>query len=182
LLPSGAIFCIWLAWVINQTGLPRVAQYSLLGLLSISSVIGIYQHVTYQGFPYGPFQELDRSLRERMESQDVIVHANKLTVLPALLFDRGLPQSFIGDVPGSPADTLAPATQKVLNIKAENDIGSATKSAKRVWYIIYQRTFEELQDGGYSAYPDLQYLHSQYSLTSEESWDGVQLFLFTKEP
>jgi 4-amino-4-deoxy-L-arabinose transferase-like glycosyltransferase len=182
LLPSGAIFCIWLAWVINQTSLPRVAGYSLLGLLGISSVIGIYQHVTYQDFPYGPFRELDRSLRQRMESQDVIVHANKLTILPALLFDRDLPQSFIGDAPGSPADTLATATQEVLNIEAEKDIQSATQNAKRVWYIIYQRTFEELQDGGYSTYPDLQYLHSQYHLTSEESWNGVQVFLFTKEP
>lgn len=182
LLPSGAIFCIWLAWVINRTNLPRVAQYTLLGMLSASSLIGIYQHVTYQNFPYGPFRELDLSLRQRMEPQDVIVHSNKLTMLPALLFDRDLPQSFIGDAPGSPADTLAPATQEVLNIKAEKDIQSATEDTSRVWFIIYQRAIDEFEASGEPPPPDLQYLHSQYRLTSEESWDGLRLFLFTKEP
>ena len=182
LLPSGAIFCIWLAWVIHKTNLPRAAQYSLLGLLGISSALGIYQHVTYHDLPYGPFRELDRSLRQRIESQDVIVHANKMTLLPALLFDRNLPQSFIGDHPGSPVDTLAPATQEVLNIKAEKDIQSATQNATRVWYIIYQRAFDEFQTAGYSTHPDIQYLDEQYMLESAETWDSIRLLLYTKRP
>jgi uncharacterized membrane protein len=182
LLPSGAIFCIWLGWVLNRTNLSKVAQFSLLGLLGISSVIGIYQHVTYQDFPYGPFKELDRFLRQRMDSEDIIIHSNKLTMLPAMLFDRDLPQSFIGDFPGSPADTLAPATQDVLNIQAEKDIQTATESANRIWYIIYQRVIDEFNDGGSSTYPDIQYLNSRYRLESEETWDGLRLLLYTKEP
>jgi 4-amino-4-deoxy-L-arabinose transferase-like glycosyltransferase len=181
LLPSGAIFCIWLAWVITKTNLSNLAQYSLLGLLAISSVLGIYQHVSYRDFPYGPFQQLDRSLRQRVASQDVIIHSNKLSMLPARLFDRTLSQSFIGDEPGSSTDTLAPATQEVLNIHAEKDIRSATKNAKRVWYIIYQRAIDEYKAGGNSTHPDLQYLNSHYSLDSEESWDGLRVFLYTKE-
>jgi mannosyltransferase len=181
LLPSGAIFCIWLAWVITKTNLSNVAQYSLLGLLAISSVLGIYQHMTYRDFPYGPFQQLDRSLREGVASQDVIVHSNKLSMLPALLFDRNLSQSFIGDVPGSGTDTLAPATQEVLNIRAEKDIHSATKNAGRVWYIIYQRAIDEYKAGGHPTHPDLEYLDSQYRLDSEESWDGLRVFLYTKD-
>jgi 4-amino-4-deoxy-L-arabinose transferase-like glycosyltransferase len=181
LLPSGAIFCIWLAWVITKTNLTNVARYSLLGLLAISSVLGLYQHVTYRDFPYGPFKELDASLRERSEPQDVIVHSNKLSMLPAMLFDRNLSQSFIGDVPGSGTDTLAPATQQVLNIRAEKDIQSAAKNARRVWYIIYQRAIDESKAGGNSTHPDLQYLNSQYSLDSEESWDGLRVFLYTEE-
>src|ERR1051325_5374753 len=62
LLPSGAIFCIWLAWVITKTNLAKVVQFSLLGLLAISSMVGIYEHVTYRDFPYGPFKQLDESL------------------------------------------------------------------------------------------------------------------------
>lgn len=181
LLPSGAIFCIWLAWVINKTNLSRVVQYSLIGLLGFSSVIGIYQHVIYQDFPYGPFKELDRSLRQRMEPQDLIIHSNKLTVLPAMLYDHSLPHSFIGDLPGSPADTLAPATQEVLNIEAEKDIRSATKNANRVWYIIFESALDDYKAGGYPTHPDIQFLDSHYNLTSEESWGGLRVFLYTKE-
>jgi hypothetical protein len=154
----------------------------MLALLGISSAIGINQHVTYEDFPYGPFKELDHSLRQRMEAGDVIVHSNKLTFLPALLFDRDLSQSFIGDVPGSRADTLALATQEVLKIKAEKDILSATQNANRVWYIIYQRGLDELGDEGRVTHPELQYLDSQYSLEAEETWNGLRLFLYTKEP
>ncbi len=182
LLPSGAIFCIWLAWVITKTNLSNMVQYALFGLLSISSILGIYQHVTYHDFPYGPFRQLDLSLQERMEPQDVILHSNKLSMLPALLFDRKLPQSFIGDPPGSRVDTLASATQQVLGIKSESDIQSATSNTKRVWYIIYQRSLEEYKANGSPTHPDLEYLDSQYDLKSEETWDGLRVLLYTKKP
>jgi mannosyltransferase len=182
LLPSGAIFCIWLGWVINRTNLSRLAQYALFGLLGFSSMIGIYQHVTYQDFPYGPFKELDSSLHQRMETQDVIVHSNKLTMLPALLFDRDLSPLFIGDFPGSPSDTLAPATQEVLNIQAEEDIQSATSNANHVWYIIYQRAIDEFRARGYPTHPDIQYLNSHYTLESDETWDGLRVLQYTNQP
>ena len=182
LLPSGAIFCIWLAWVITKTNLPSVAQYTLLGMLGVSSVLGIYQHVTYHDFPYGPFRQLDLSLQERLEPQDVIVHSNKLSVLPAILFDRQLLQSFIGDPPGSRSDSLASATQQVLGIKAETNIQSATSQAERVWYIIYQRSILEYTANGSSTHPDLEYLDSQYDLKSDETWDGLRVLLYTKKP
>ena len=182
LLPSGAIFCIWLAWVITKTNLPKAAQYALLGLLGISSVLGIYQHITYHDFPYGPFKGLDISLQQRMELQDVIVHSNKLSMLPAMLFDRDLPQSFIGDQPGSSTDTLALATQQVLGIKAESDIQTATRNAERVWYIIYQRSIDEYEANGFPNHPDIKYLDSQYELESEENWDGLRVFLYSKKP
>jgi hypothetical protein len=154
----------------------------LLGLLAASFVLGIYQHLTYRGFPYGQFKELSTSLRRRMEPQDIIIHSNKLSMLPAMLFDRDVSQSFIRDEPGSPTDTLASATQQVLNIGAEKDIQSATRNAKRVWYVIYQRSIAEYQAGGYRTHPDIEYLDSQYSLKLEETWDGLQVLLYAAEP
>ena len=182
LLPSGAIFCIWLAWVITKTDLSRAVQYTLLGLLAILSLLGVFQHATYQDFPYGPYRELDRSLRQRIEPEDAIVHSNKRSVLPAMFFDPNLPQSFIGDPPVSPSDTLAPATQQMLGIRAEKDIQTATKDAQRVWYIIHHRFLPELQTGGYLVHPDLEYLESQFDLQAQERWDGLQVFLYTREP
>jgi hypothetical protein len=182
LLPSGAMFCIWLAWVVVETNLAKAAQYALLGLFVVSSALGIYQHITYSDFPYGPFKELDASLRLRMEAQDVIVHSNKLSALPAILFDRDLPQAFIGDPPGSGADTLALATQETLEIYAEKDIQSATQNANRVWYIIYRRAIAEQQAAGHATHPDIEYLNAQYDLQSEENWGELKILLYTNEP
>jgi len=125
---------------------------------------------------------LDLSLRQRFEAQDVIIHSNKLSLLPAVFFDRDLPQSFIEDQPGSPSDTLAPATRQVLHLQAEKDIQSATRNSKRAWYIIYQRSIDEYKARGYPTHPDLEYLNSQYTLESEEKWGSLQVLLYTKKP
>ena len=182
LLPSGAIFCIWLAWVLMRTDLSKVVQYALFGLLGLASLLGIYQHLTYHDFPYGPYAELDSSLRERLDSQDVIIHSSKFSMIPAMLFDRDLPQSFIGDEPGSRGDTLAPATQDVLGIKSEKDIQTATGNAERVWYIIYQRALDEYAGDSHRIYPDIEFLDSEYRLVVKERWDGLQVFLYSREP
>ena len=180
LLPSGAIFCIWLAWVVRNAQMQKAVQYTLLGLLGICSLLGIYQHLAYRDFPYGPVQALGRSLRERVEAQGVIVHSNKLSMIPSMLFDRDVEQSFIGDEPGSPADTLALATQQVLGIQAEADIASAARNARQVWYIIYARSVAEYKAGGHKTHPDLDYLDDNYRLQSVEDWDGIQVYFYSK--
>lgn len=182
LIASGTIFNIWLAWVLTKTNLSSLARYSLYGLLFVSFALGIYQHVTYQDFPYGPFKELDRSLRERRGPQDVIIHSNKLTFLPAIYYDRDLSQTFIGDIPGSRADSLAPATQEVLRVHGQADIQTAIGDAERIWYIIYQRSLDEYRAGGYSTHPDIEYLASHYTLELQETWDGLQVYLYSREP
>jgi hypothetical protein len=168
--------------VITKTQLPNFVQPILLVLLGLSAALGLYQHIAYSDFPYGPFQELNASLRQRMEPQDVIIHANKRTMLPAMVFDPDLPHSFIGDPPGSAGDTLALATQQVLNIMAEDNIQSASNTAGRIWYIIHQRKIQELQALGYENHPDLSFLDTHYSLTSQESWNELRVFLYTKDP
>jgi hypothetical protein len=182
LLPSGAFFCIWLAWTIHNTGLTKAGR----GLISIALAIlfssGIYQHLTYRDFPYAPFKELTHSLRNSLQDGDRIIHSNKLSMVPLLYFGRDLPQTFIADPPGSPTDTLAPATQEVLQIEAEPDIQSATNDAQRVWYVIYKRSIDEYVHAGKSTHPDFEYLNSNFDLQSQETWDGLQIYLFTKKP
>lgn len=182
LLASGAIFCIWLAWVLLRSNLSKIVQYSLSGLLVMSFLLGVYQHITYRDFPYGPFKELQLSLRQRGQPQDVIVHSNKLSFLPAMFYDPNLSQTFIGDPPGSRSDTLATATQQVLGIRAQLDIQTATRDATRVWYIIYQRALEEYETHETSIHPDLEYLNSNYRIELQESWGGLQLYLYSRKP
>lgn len=182
LITSGTVFSIWLAWVLTKTNLSNVARYALSGLILASFALGIYQHVTYSNFPYGPFNELNQSLSERSKPQDVIIHSNKLTFLPAIFFESELPHEFIGDLPGSRVDTLAPATQEVLGIQGQPDIETAIGNAERVWYVIYERSLEEYKARGLLTHPDLEYLGSRYALEVQETWDGLQVYLYSKRP
>jgi 4-amino-4-deoxy-L-arabinose transferase-like glycosyltransferase len=105
LLPSGVIFCIWLAGSLYDTSLNKIIRNVLTVMLIFGAGIGLYQHISYQGFPYAPFRELDASLKENLEEGDVIIHSSKLSILPAVYFDRDLKQVFIADPPGSGVDT-----------------------------------------------------------------------------
>jgi len=180
LLPSGTIFCIWLAWVLTSSYLSTALQRVMVGMLVACSLFGLFQHVMYRDVPYGPFKELAVSLRQRMEIDDVIVHATKMSMLPTLFFDRTLPQEYIDDPAGSGQDTLSLPTQQVLGIRAQSDIESASHGARRVWLVVFQRDL-----ASFEADPNpksvFQYLNSHYALNSVETWNGLRVFLYMKK-
>jgi hypothetical protein len=182
LLPSGVIFCIWLAWAMFDTPLPVPIRNGLLALLVIGVTTGLYQHITYRGFPYAPYQELGASLRERIRPGDAIIHSSKLSLLPAAYYDRTLPQIFIADPPGSNTDTLAEATRKVLGLTIASDTESATRDARRVWFIIFGQSIQEYVKAGESTHPQLAWLNANYSLVEVQSWGDLRVYLFSKQP
>ncbi len=180
LLPSHALFCIWLAWAFTQTKLPRPIQLFAFALIFASAGIGLYQHVTYKGFPYGPYATLDQSIQNRLEQGDVVIHSNKLTYLPSFYFDRELPQSYLVDSVGSSTDTLSPATRKILHLTAQENIEAATADAARVWFIIHQQSMDEFTAQGYKTHPQLEYLNTNFTLMSTENLNDVRLYLYTR--
>ncbi len=178
LLPSHAIFCIWLAWAFTQTKLPRPIQVFAFALIFVSAGMGFYQHIAYKGFPYGPFATLDQSIQNRLEQGDVIIHSSKLTYLPSFYFDRETPQSYLIDPPGSSTDTLSSATRKILHLTAQENIETASANAARVWFIVYQQSMDEFTSQGFQTHPDIEYLNSNFTLTSTETLDDVRLYLY----
>ena len=178
LLPSHAMFCIWLAWAFTQTKMPRPIQGFAALLILAGAWIGIQQHLTYQGFPYAPFAKLDSSLQSRMKTGDAIIHSSKLSYLPAFYFDRDLPQGFIADPPGSSVDTLAPATQEILRVSQFSDVEQAAGGATRIWFIIYQNSIDEYPN---SLHPHLEYLNEHFKFQSVENWGELRLYLYTKK-
>lgn len=180
LLPSGVFFCLWLAWTLDRTNLSSAGRGLILAMLTVAFAVGIHQHATYRGFPYGPFREISAFLQENAEPGDRIIHSNKLSMLPVMYFGPELVQSFIGDPPGSATDTLAPATQQVLGIEAEAGIRSATGDAESVYYSIYQRSIDEYVLSERSTHPDIDYLNSEYMLESQEAWDDLLILYYTQ--
>ncbi|MBN1451410.1 MAG: glycosyltransferase family 39 protein [Anaerolineales bacterium] len=182
LLPSGTIFCIWLSWALFGTSLPKILRNALVGTLILGAAVGLYQHVTYRGFPYAPFQELNISLRERILPGDRIIHASKATRLPTAYYDSTLPQEYIADPPGSNTDTLAAATQQVLGLIAQPNIASATGNAERIWFIVLQRHIDAYIQHGYENHPYLSQLEKTFSLKTTETWGDLRVYLFVRPP
>jgi mannosyltransferase len=180
LLPAHAIFCIWLAWAYTQTELPKPVQIAGFGLIIIAAVMGIFQHVTYTGFPYGPFPTLNKRIQNEFQPGDIVVHSNKLSYLPAFYFDPEASQVYIADTSGSSTDTLAPATQEILHVQSYNDMQTVTKDKNRVWFIIYQQSIDEFTAQGYKNHPQLEYLEQNFTLQKIEKWDDLRLYLYSQ--
>ncbi len=181
LLPSGVIFCIWLAWILFGTSMPKTFRYIIVGLLMLGFSMGIFQHVNYRGFPYAPYRDLDLSLRAQKVPGDIIVHSNKLSILPAIYYNRTLPQVFIVDPPGSRTDTLAEATREVLGLTSASNIEASTRDAQRVWFIIFKRSIQEAQAAGSVTHPHLEYLAQNFIQKDVKDWDGLQVYLFERK-
>lgn len=179
-LASGVMFWLWLVWALISTGLPRFLQIFNLALLTAGIVLGLATHLTYTGFPYGPYAALDISLESRVQPGDVIIHSNKLSLLPAIYYDRTLKQHFIADPPGSGTDTLAPATQQVLGVSESTSLEDATAGAQRVWFIIFQKSIDEATSQGLITHPHITWLDTYFHRENIETWGPILLYIYTR--
>ncbi len=182
LLPSHAIFCIWLAWALTKTKLPRSIQLFAFVMVFVAAGMGLYQHSSYTGFPYGPFAQINKSIQSKYESGDIIIHSSKLSYLPSFYFDRDLPQAYLIDPPGSSTDTLSSATSKILHLNNYESMSTASTDSDRVWFVIYQQSIDELAAQGYKTHPQLEYLDHHFKFESVETWNDIKVYLYRKSP
>ena len=180
LLPAHVMFCIWVAWALLNTSMPGLVRGFAIVLLVFGVAVGLFEQVTYAGFPYGPFEALDQALSQRIQPGDIIVHANKLTYLPALYFNPSLPQVFIIDEPGSKSDSLAPATRSVLGLREAADAGAVAGGAQRIWFVIFQKEIDDDISSTGSGPASLQYLEDTQRFVSKEAWGEVLLYQFAR--
>jgi hypothetical protein len=100
----------------TTAGAGRQAIVSLLGTASlITAIFGLYFHYTWNTFPRPPFDAADQFISSQQQARDQVVHANKLTMLPMVYYNRTLAQSYVRDTPGlrSSLDTLQGADTSV---------------------------------------------------------------------
>ena len=180
LLPSGIMFILWAGWAVFETILHTPIRWFVVGLFITGAILGIYQHITYRGFPYAEFEQIDRSIKLRSSTNDLILHSNKLSMLPAYYYDRNLAQFYLADPPGSGADTLSPATQQVLGLLASPSLDQVVNNADRVWFIIYKQAILEYKQTGAHNHPHIEWLDTHYHLDHVESWDDLLIYLYTR--
>ncbi len=171
LLPAALLFAALVGWALAD--LPRPARW-VFGLPLAGIVIAaLVAYYGYDGFPRGPYAALDAALRASAGPADAIVHSNKLTFFPAHVYDRDLPQVFLGDPAGSGSDTLALPTQQALGLFA-TELEPATAGRSRVWLVIFQQAVDEM--GG--AHPHVAWLSARYRLTQTQSFGDMRLLRF----
>jgi len=180
LLPSGIFFSLWLGWVLIHTDLPKPIAGIMAALILVGGSIGITQHITYRGFPYGPYPQLGEYLEEQHIPEDAIIHSNKLTMLPMVYYHGDLPQAFIADLPGSGSDTLALPTQETLGLFATPAIKEGVGEAQGIWLIIFSRAIEEYQLLGYPTHPHITWLEEKFNLVGVETWDDILVYRYAK--
>lgn len=181
LLPSGVFFLIWLTWTITQTQLPKVIRWFAIVLLMVGMSIGIFQHINYRGFPYGPYRALDKYLVREISSEDRIIHSNKLTMLPMVYYNRDLPHYYVTDEPGSGSDTLALPTQQALDLIADPNLQFAVEDTEKVWFVIFSKAIEEYKDEGYKTHPHILWLEDNFILERIEIWDDIRLYVYVRK-
>lgn len=180
LLPAGVMFLLWMAWALARAPLPSFMRRMAGGALLAVFALGWYTHLNYQGFPYGPYADLAHSLQSRWQPGDAIVHSNKLSFFPMVVYEPQLPQTYLADPPGSGSDTLARPTQEVLGYPSTADLETATRGAQRVWFVIFRRASEEYRQQGITTHPHLAWLKAHYALQAREDWGSLEVYLFRR--
>jgi hypothetical protein len=115
-----------------------------------------------------------------VQPQDVILHSNKLTMLPVHYYAADLPQRYVADPPGSGSDTLSKDTQQILGVHADATIEEAVGSAERVWLVIFDQAIQEYLDAQATNHPHLDWLEQNFRQAQSKSWGDARVILFTR--
>lgn len=174
LIPASIFYAALAGWAL--AGMPRPARVIFgipSGALVVVVLIAFYG---YASFPRGPFVALDAFLRAQSRPGDVIVHSNKLTFFPAHVYDRALPQVFLGDPPGSGSDTLARPTQESLGL-FPTDLASATENTSRVWLVVFRQAITEVK----GTHPHVGWLDARFVREQTLSFGDIDVMLFVRK-
>ena len=146
-IASAAAYYVLLAEVAARA--PRFGQRALVGLTFLAASSGLPFYFSAWGeWRRAPFAEADRFLRAQIQSDDLILHDNKLSFFPMHFYDRSLRQEFLADPPGSANDTLARGSQEAMGLFPV-EFAAATRGQSRVWFVIFQTAIDEAAHEGH---------------------------------
>jgi mannosyltransferase len=180
MLPAGVMFVLWLAWTADVPVLPSIARQGVLAAIGLSFVLGLASSYIYRGFPYAPFDEVNALIQEQLSTNEVVLHSNKITAIPAVYEDPTIDHRYLSDPPGSGSDTLALATQEVLGLLADEDAEQAVGDAGGVWFIIFPREIEEYLSQGAEGHPALSWLQSEFELEEVSGFGDLAVYHFRR--
>jgi 4-amino-4-deoxy-L-arabinose transferase-like glycosyltransferase len=178
LLPSVSFYILWLAWGLTAERRNRVVIWSGISAMILASVLGLYSRLDFHGFPYAPFDRIGEQVESQLEPGAIVLHSNKLSMLPLVYAAPQLDQRYMADISGSGSDTLALPTQEVLGLLAYDDIEAAVDGANRVYFVIFEREIMEYQSAGFDQHPYLAWLALHYEEAQIQTWGDLRVYVF----
>jgi hypothetical protein len=178
LLPSVTFFAIWLAWGLTSERRNRVFLWTGISIMILASGMGLISRWGFQGFPYAPFDQVGEALETQIEQGSIVLHSNKLTMLPLVYAAPHIDQRYMADIRGTGSDTLALPTQEVLGLIAYDQIESAVDGADRVYFVIFEREILEYQEAGYEDHPFLAWLCLHFEQIQIQEWGELRVYVF----
>lgn len=149
-------------------------------LFGLAACISLPYQIQFDQFPRSQFKEAASYLKSNISDTALIVHDNKLSYFPMVIYDRDLPQEFIADTPGSANDTLAYETQKSLNLYPQKNIDVAVDNKNEVYFVVFAKTIEEYRTMGKNEHPVIQWMDEKYSSTDVKEFGDLRIFHFLR--
>jgi hypothetical protein len=156
----------------------RGLGWVLLVVMLATAAIGLPSFYTFRSFPRSPFDQAAERLSASVGAGDRIVHDNKLSYFPMVIYRPDLPMAFLADEPGSHNDTLAHESAAALGLTPQPDIESATEGAPAVWFVVFQRAIDEHRQLGKGEHPAIAWLTDHYTLVGQEAVGDLWLLHF----
>ncbi|MBI2886147.1 MAG: glycosyltransferase family 39 protein [Chloroflexi bacterium] len=178
-LAAAAAYYLLLAAALRWLPLRPVA-WALGALLLLGMLVANVYQWQYQSFPRSPLGEVARYLAQEVRPGDMVLHDNKLSFFPAYYFAPGLPQSYVADPPGSPNDTLAPGTTRVLGLSPTTP-EEAARGHRRLWFVAFDRALAEAAAAG-RPLPNKAALDARSPGALQAHIGDVSLYLYRREP
>ena len=119
-------------------------------------------------------------LNDEMQPGDRLIHDNKLSSFPFLIYAPDIEQEFIADPAGSHNDTLALASQEAMQIFPVSDIETAAKGADRVFFVVFTLAIEEYVELKGEEHPYLAWLRAQYEQEGVTVFNDLEVYRFER--
>jgi hypothetical protein len=177
-LPSALAYLILAAAAVRAA--PKPVRLAIVGCMLASAAISLPAQYTYHSFPRSPFPEAAAYLASHTAPDSAVVHDNKLSYFPMAIYAPLLEQSFLPDVPASPNDTLAAATQQAIGLFPAAGIEAATEGAEVVYFVVFERAIEEYRSAGLEDHPILAWLRLSFGQTEAKAFGDLKVYVFTR--
>lgn len=165
--------------VIAQSWEKKIGIF-VMGSFILASLIALPYQQTFRQFPRSPFAEAVAMLEEEMQPGDRLIHDNKLSSFPFLVYAPDIEQKFIADEAGSHNDTLAYPSQVAMQLFPAVDVAQAAGGADRVYFVVFTQAIEEYEVLQGIPHPRLAWLEENYELIDVAAFNDLEVYRFEK--
>jgi len=169
-----------LAAIIIHKSWQRGGGKLLVGVFVIAAIVSLPFQYRYNSFPRSPHREAAAYLQAAAGPHDRVIHDNKLSGFPSVIYAPELEQVFLADETGSHNDTLAYASQQAMNQYAAADIRTAAGDADSVFFVVYTQAIDEYRAAGLQDHPQLNWLNNRYQLADHKVFNDLEVYQFVR--